>query len=301
MKSKNMYRSIRRLSFVVSNLVAGLMLCQASASHAQTKTVTFDWEDGVSTTYGYFAGHGASAVLSNVTTGGDLDYTLTPATPTPYSVSPFGGHMLEMFESPLSDAPGSMYGVLAAVENLDAGDTVNFSFHAYIPSDPVPAGAMYVAPNAHLAISGVLPNPPGSGDAFAGGLGQQPKPVGITPGWVKLEYDSIAGGIIDPIVFDPNGGFITADSLYLRARGVNPFDLVGFPTTTDLDQNFYIDNFSVTVTSNNPAAVIILPDGSSTFVVPEPASSLLLLLMAIPAIATTRKRFPNQGPSRSVG
>lgn len=288
MKSTRKFRSIRRLNFVVGSLVAGLMLCLATSSHAATKTATFDWEDGASTTYGFFAGHGASAVLSNVTTGGDLDYTPNPAAPAAYTVSPFGGnHMLEMFESPLSDSPGSMYGVLAAVENLDAGDTVNFSFWAYIPSDPVPAGAMYIAPNAHQATSGVPPSPPGAGDAFAGGLGQQPKPVVATPGWVKLEYDSVAGGAIDPIVFDPDAGFKTADSLYLRARGVNPIGLAGFPTTTDVDQNFYIDNFSVTVTSNNPLAEIFLPDGSSTQVVPEPAS-LLLLLMAIPAMAARR-------------
>jgi hypothetical protein len=257
-------------------------------SYAATKTVTFDWEDGVSTSYGFFAGHGASAILSNVTTGGDLDYTPDPANPIPYTVTPFGGnHMLEMFESPLSDAPGSMYGNLASVEHLDPGDTVNYSFYAYIPSIPSPDGAMYAAPNAHLARSGAPPSPPGMEDAFMGGLGQQPKPT-VGGGWIRLAYDGdlMGGGPEDPIVFDPSLSFdpANADSLYLRVRGVNPLELAGFPTT-DVDQNFYIDDFTVTVTSNNPNAVIILPDGSVTSV-PEPSAYMLILVAISMALAT---------------
>ena len=277
--------------FVVSELVAAVLLCQTVTSYAATKTVTFDWEDGVSTSYGFFAGHGASAILSNVTTGGDLDYTPDPANPIPYTVTPFGGnHMLEMFESPLSDAPGSMYGNLASVEHLDPGDTVNYSFYAYIPSIPSPDGAMYAAPNAHLARSGAPPSPPGMEDAFLGGLGQQPKPT-VGGGWVRLAYDGnlMGGGPEDPIVFDPSLSFdpANADSLYLRARGVNPLAQAGFPTT-NVDQNFYIDDFTVTVTSDNPSAVIILPDGSVTSV-PEP-STCMLIIMAISMAMATRWR-----------
>jgi hypothetical protein len=280
----------RRITFVVSGLIAAVILCRTTTSQAATKTVTFDWEDGVSTSYGWFAGHGGSAILSNVTSGGDLDYTPDAANPAAYTVAPFGGdHMLEMYESPLSDAPGSMYGILAAIENLDAGDTVNYSFYAYIPSVPSPSGAMYVAPNAHLAMSGIAASPPGMGDAFKGGLGQQPKPT-VGGGWVRLAYDGnfMGGGPEDPLVFDPSLSFdpANADSLYVRVRGVNPLAMSGFPTT-DVDQNFYVDDFTVTVASNNPEAVIILPDGSVTSV-PEPSTILCVLMAVSIALATGR-------------
>ena len=172
---------------------------------------------------------------------------------------------------------------------LDPGDTVNFSFYAYIPSIPTPSGAMFVAPNAHLAKSGVSPSPPGVDDAFLGGLGQQPKPA-VGGGWVRLAYDGdlMGGGPEDPLVFNPELSFdpANADSLYLRARGVNPLAQAGFPTA-DVGQNFYIDDFMLTVTSDNPAALIILPDGSVT-PVPEPSAYVLMLIAISMALANGR-------------
>jgi len=258
----------------------------ATSSWAGTKTVTYSWEfsEGVwegDPTYGYFAGHGAelSTKIShgfaheNNDNAGDLDYSADPDNPVFYPVDPnpidpqFNRHILEFTESPLGDPAGAAYAVLAYVENLSDGDLVSFSFAGYINTA---GGAQYVVPNAHYGISGVGPSPPGieGPNDFLGGFTQQPQPLG-GGGWVDLTFDGdlTGGGPDDPIVFNSADSFnpALATSLYLRARGVSPLDVLPAGSTDD-DYNFYVDHLTVTVTSDNPLASITLPSLRTTLV-----------------------------------
>ena len=224
-----------------------------------TRTVTFDWEDGTSTILSQFVRNGAGGVSENVTEGSEIDYgpSADPfSEPVGYDVTPFGGErMLQYTETPLGDGAQSANAILGFVENLSDGDTVEFSFMAFDPSD---GRSPSVLANAIYGQSGDV-------DSFAGFLTPfQDFPAGT--GWLHVEADAAPDGsgvTVDPqLVFDSDGG--TRNAAIIRTAFFHP--TLAFTTEGDDDYNFFIDDLTITVTSDNPDAQITLPDGSVTLV-----------------------------------
>ena len=237
--------------------VALAACCVSQVAFGGTKNLTFGWEDGTSTDLGFFAASGSGVVTSNVTSGSEIDYgTEDPPVPVTYDVDPFeGDRMLQITETPIGTSAGGPRVFIGFVENLTDGDTIEFSFEGYDPSDgrspsilPV---AVYTTAGNINGLNGFLT----PFQEFAPGTG-----------WLHIVADAAPDGAtfpVDPVmVFDSDGGL--RDSVILEARVFRPSAALN--DAEDDDYNFFIDNMSVTVTSANENAQITLPDNSVTLV-----------------------------------
>jgi hypothetical protein len=259
--------------FGVVLAVAGVAIGQSA--NAATKTVTFDWEDGTSTsTFHVVSPTGndlppvkitpdsSDIATANVTSGSIIDYgpKAAPfATPLTIPVTPFAGsHMLEVSLTPgIIDNGVDGFVYLGVLTGLNDGDTYQFSFHAYDPTD---GRSPTRPPDATFANTADLD----TRDGYT-----VPSQTFLTgSGWLNtpLDVDGNANTHVDPVVtFHPaastshlaNAVRLTADIFYQSQTQTNG----GV-------EKMYLDDMSITVTSSNPDAAIFLPDGSKVLVNP---------------------------------
>ena len=244
-------------------LAAGVaLLAAASAATAQT-TVNYGWEDGTGTILGSFTGGNDNLAAANVTGGSEIDYGTADVPQSTYTVGPFeGDRLLQLTEAPPSGTPNA---VLAFVDNLVDGDTVEYSFRAFDPTD---GRSPSVSSNAVYTTEG---NP----NSFAGFATPQQDFLAGTGYLLNGTSFTFDDGEMD----DRTGAAIRA-SLFAPSA-----------TPADGSYDFFIDALSVTVTSSSPTASITLPDGSVTLVnaapIPEPAG---LAAIGLGGLALLRRR-----------
>ena len=239
----------------------------APAAPAATTTASFGWEDGTSTVL-LPSFRLTAADVANVTSGSEFDYGTADVAGSTYDVTPYEG--TQMLQATESDTTGSNPGAyLGFVDNLDVGDTITYSFRGYDPtagrSPSIAANAVYAQNNDFTSFGGyAVPLPPFSeGPGFA-----------LLSNTITFGAESYDAGVDTGVVLQAS---LYAPSASLPANGG--------PGT----YKFFIDDLSVSVTTNNPDATLLLPDGSviSLAPVPEPTS---LALLGVGGLALLRRR-----------
>jgi hypothetical protein len=236
-------------------------------ARAGTKVVDFGWEDGVSTVLGSLVSGTAQATYSNVTMGSELDYGPTAAPfipPIQYDVTPLSGsRMLEININPVDESnSNAVRPYLGYVQNLDAGDTIQFRFNAYDPSD---------GRSPSVIVDGVYAQN-GDINSFAGFFTPFQCFVAGT-GWLTAEGDAASPNpcptnystAVDPNMIFDAGTVGDRQAVVLRARPYRP-TLSTLGSGGSGSYKFFIDDMRISVTSNNPDASITLPDGSVVLV-----------------------------------
>ena len=260
----------RRTTKIIVAIALALALALGTTSHvarAATKNVTFGWEDGTSTaSLGQFIPTPDTSAITyaNVATGNITDFGPSGdpfPVPVDFPVTPHEGSRMLEITAVIDDelnggSDGSVY--LGIIKNLDAGDTYEFSFRAY---DPTADRSPSVPPNATFSNTADL----NMFDGFAVPL----QPFSNIPGtgWLLSELDadgSTTPAIVTPITFNPIDSISDAANAVRLEANLFYQSLTG--SSGDGTEEFYIDDVSITVTSDNPAAEICLPDGTCVLV-----------------------------------
>jgi hypothetical protein len=241
---------------------------------AASVTVNYGWEDGTGTILGVFPSDSVTA--SNVATGTVTDNGTADVPASTITVNAIeGSRMLQVTEDNTGEG-SDPNPFLAFVDNLDEGDTVEFSFQAYDPTD---GRSPSILPNATYTVGGDVTSfagfatPRQDFDDFGG------------DGWLfTTTFDGSGSGILEPITID-DGDQDDRDGVVLRAQ------LLAQSASQSANggsgtQNFFIDDLSVTVTTTRTDATVTFPDGS-VVAVPEPAAAALL---GLGGLAMLRRR-----------
>jgi MYXO-CTERM domain-containing protein len=169
--------------------------------------------------------------------------------------------MLQVLEDPVDEnSSATVNPYLAHVINLDDGDVIQYSFKAYDPSE---------GRSPSVLAGGVYGNDIEDIDSFAGFFTPfQSFPPGT--GWLDIIADAAPDDITFPV--DPNLVFDEGDMVPPDRVAITLRSLLFRPTLSTVGANgsgtykFFIDDLRISVTSDNPDASIMLPDGSVTLV-----------------------------------
>lgn len=270
-------------------IACGLVWLAANdRAFAGSKTVTFGWEDGTSTSPIDINGDSTNDLppvyntpdvgmgsMANVSTGSQIDYgpSGTPfPEPVTNMVTPFdGSRMLEVTLSNLTvDSGTDAYIYLGLLTGMDPGDTYRFTFYSHDPTDNRSPSA--VQNSTYASVPAVT---------TFDGYGVRLQRFILGTGWIESELDGAAptsgtvlpGSAIQPdVIFDPDGVLTTTQGTGSTSNMANAVrleaDLFYQSLTADNfgSEKFYIDGLTINVTSNNPNARIYLPDGTSVLV-----------------------------------
>ncbi len=262
------------LSRTATLAAAGLALAATSA-HAQTFSLSaaYGWEDGSGTILGVFPD--GSVTAFNVTTGSEIDYGTDTVPQSVYTVDPFeGDRFLQVTENDTTGPNPAPF--LAFVDNLNDGDTVSYSFRAFDPTD---GRSPSILPSATYTVGGDINSFAGFATPF------QSFPAGS--GYL-LTTPRDGDGNPEPIVIDDGDGD-DRDGVVLRATlfAQSAANVANGGTGT---YDFFIDDLLIDVTTSNPNAFILLPDGSTVSVTPVPEPASVALLAAGTLLLTRRRR-----------
>ncbi|MEX2307132.1 MAG: PEP-CTERM sorting domain-containing protein [Pirellulales bacterium] len=260
-----------RAAKILAAMAAGLAITWASAvSLAATKTVTFGWEDGTSTSTFEIDGDNdfndlpplafmpdvGMIALANVAGGTMTDFGPSGdpfPEPINHPVTPQeGSRMLEVTLSQLTNNGGTDAVVyMGFLSGLDPGDTYSMKFYAFDPTD---GRSPSIPPNATYSTEAM----PTGFNGFAVPLQQ----FLTGSGWLEsnLDADGNANTGVNPIItYSPSAG---ADAVRVEAD----FFYQSLAADNLVSEKFYIDNLTISVTSNNPDARICLVDGTCVLV-----------------------------------